>query len=73
MLLVCVVRVGDWPLSVRTNTSVRVGKTITERGRDDTAVRKLFRRESRVLRKQFLSTDEHFFLVDGMPYTSEGA
>jgi len=31
--------VGDWSRSVRTNTSVREGKMITERARDDTVVR----------------------------------
>lgn len=40
--LVCVV--GDWSRSVRTNTSVRVGKTITERVRVD-AVRARVSRE----------------------------
>jgi hypothetical protein len=40
--LVC--NVGDWSRSVRTNTSVREGKTITERVRDD-AVRVRVSRE----------------------------
>lgn len=41
--LVCVV--GDWSRSVRTNTSVRVGKTITERVRVETVVRVRLSRE----------------------------
>jgi hypothetical protein len=46
--LVCIV--GEWSRSVRTNTSVRVGKTITERVRVD-AVAAVRTRVSRELER----------------------
>jgi len=60
--------VGDRALSVRTNTSVRVGKTITERVRVDTVRARVSRKLERLSINEHLSRKEK----GAMLYASDG-